>query len=102
MRGSLHFMARSLTEHLRNRCSGLSSRSTEPSIAWNPCDRDGSLAVSSLVWLWVGLIRSATVRSAAGLPCAGSGLTCGVSSDFIGGIVMDAEAGVGRVDRVVL
>ena len=37
---------------------------------------------------------------AAGLPCAG-GLTWWVSSDFIGGIMMDAEAGVGRVDCVV-
>ncbi len=36
-----------------------------------------------------------------GLLCAGSGLMCGVSSDFIGGIMMDAEAGVGRVDCVV-
>ena len=52
--------------------------STEPSIVWNPCDQDGSLTVSLLVWLLADLIRGATVRYAAGDCYTGSGLTCGV------------------------
>ena len=41
---------------------GLSIMTTEPPIVGNPCDRYGSLTVSSSVWLLMNIISSATVR----------------------------------------